>query len=211
LQQLVGYLRHSGRDGNVVVEAARDPKPTLIHFGFGGPASALHKIRPIGRAVEGRDASEDVFAPIRWRCLRNSYVMDAMRAPKHLYVLAAGLLITVAYLFSVSGFLYALCVAALMIVVVAYLFSLNYLMDYLRRFHTATWAHLGRPSFSTIAEHTANPSRFVQSGLLTLRFIFSTGYKSLEDERLNQLIWLIRILLACGVAGTIVLGISETK
>lgn len=134
-----------------------------------------------------------------------------VRAPKHLYVLAAGLLIAVAYLFSVSGFLYALCVAALMIVVVAYLSSLNYLMDYLRRFHTATWALLGRPSFPAIAEHTANPSRFVQSGLLTLRFIFSTGYKSLEDKRLNQLIWLIRILLVCGVVGTIVLGISQTK
>src|SRR5215470_3538289 len=105
-----------------------------------------------------------------------------MRAPKHLYVLAAGCLIAVAYLFSVSGFFYALSVAALMIVVVAYLFSINYLMDYLRRFHTATWTQLGRPSFSTIAEHTANPSRFVQSGLLAMRFIFSAGHKSLEDE-----------------------------
>lgn len=134
-----------------------------------------------------------------------------MRAPKHLYVLAAGLLIAVAYLFSASGFLYALCVAALMIVVVAYLFSLNHLMDYLRRFHTSTWAHLGRPSFPTIAEHTSDPSRFLRSGFLTLQFIFSSGYKSLEDERLNQLIWLIRILLVCGVVGTIVLGISQTK
>ena len=83
-----------------------------------------------------------------------------MRAPKQLYVFAAGWLIAVAYLFSVRSFLYALCVAALAIVLVAYLFSLNYLMDYLRRFHTATWAHLGRPSFPT-TEHTANPSRFV--------------------------------------------------
>src|SRR5215467_5248285 len=111
-----------------------------------------------------------------------------MRAPKHLYILAAGWLIAVAYLFSIS-----------------------YLMDYLRRFHTATWAELGRPSFPAIAEHTANPSRFVQSGLLTLRFIFSTGYKSLGDERLNQLILLIRILLVCGVVGTILLGILQTK
>ena len=134
-----------------------------------------------------------------------------MRAPKHLYVLAAGWLIAVAYLFSVGGFFYALCVAALMIVVVAHLFSINYLMDYLRRFHTATWAELGRPSFPAIAEHTANPSRFVQSGLLTLRFIFSTGHKSLEDERLDQLILLIRILLVCGVVGTIVLGILQMK
>ena len=139
-----------------------------------------------------------------------------MRASKHLYALAAGGLITAAYLFSVGPFLYALYVAALIAVMVAYLFSLNYLMDYLRRFHTATWAHLGRPSFpTTIAEHTANPSRFVQSPLLTPRFIFGTGYKSLEDERLNQLIWLIRILLVCGVVGTIVyvlvLSISQTK
>jgi hypothetical protein len=132
--------------------------------------------------------------------------MDPMRAPKQLYVFAAGWLIAVAYLFSARGFLYALYVAALAIVVVAYLFSLNYLMDYLRRFHTATWARLGRPSFPTIAEHTANPSRFVQSGFLTLRFILTPGYKSLEDERLNQLIWLIRILLVCGAVGTIVLG-----
>jgi len=132
-----------------------------------------------------------------------------MRAPKYLYVFAAGWLIAVAYLFSVRSFLYALCVAALAIVLVAYLFSLNYLMDYLRRFHATTWAHLGRPSFPTIAEHTANPWRFVQSGFLTLWFILSTEYKSLEDERLNQLIWLIRILLVCGGIGTIV--ISQTK
>jgi hypothetical protein len=130
--------------------------------------------------------------------------MDPMRASKHLYALAAGGLITAAYLFSVGPFLYALYVAALIAVMVAYLFSLNYLMDYLRRLHTATWAHLGRPSFPTIAELTANPSRFVRSRLLTRRFIFGTGYKSLEDERLNQLIWLVRILLACGVVGTIV-------
>ena len=102
-------------------------------------------------------------------------------------------------------------VTALMIDVAAYLFSLNHLMDYLRRFHPTTWAHLGRPSFPTIAEHTANPSRLVQSGLLTLWFTFGTGYKSLEDERLNELIWLIRILLICGVVGTIVLGISQAK
>jgi hypothetical protein len=64
------------------------------------------------------DPSEDVFATIRWRRLRNPYMTDPMRAPKHPYVLAAGMLITVAY-FSVGGFLYALCVAALMIVVEA--------------------------------------------------------------------------------------------
>src|SRR5262249_48135403 len=131
-----------------------------------------------------------------------------MRAPKYLYVFAAGWLIAVAYLFSARSLLYALCVAALAIVLVAYLFSLNYLMDYLRRFHMATWAHLGRPSFPTIAEHTANPSRFAQSGFLTLRFILSTEYKSLEDKRLNQLIWLIRILLLCGVVGTIVIPLA---
>lgn len=134
-----------------------------------------------------------------------------MRPPKFLYVLAAGFLVVEVYLFLVSGFLYALCAAAFMIVIVTYLFSLNYLMGYLRHFHMATWAHLGRPSFPTIAEHTANPSRFVRSGFLTLKFIFSTEYKSLEDERLNQLIWLIRILLVLGVVGTIALGIAQAK
>jgi len=134
-----------------------------------------------------------------------------MRAPKWLYALAAGVLICSGYLFAVSGFLHALHVAALNIVIVAYLFSVNYLMDYLRRFHTPTWAHLGRPSFPTIAEHTANPWRFVGSGAATLRFVVSAGYKSLEDERLNQLILLIRMLLVCGGVGIIVLGISQTK
>jgi hypothetical protein len=137
--------------------------------------------------------------------------MDPMRAPIWLYVLAAGMLITAAYLFSVRSFFYALCFATQMIVLVAYLFSVNHLMDYLRRFHTATWVQLGRPSFPTIAEHTANPSRFVQSGFLTAQFIFSTGYKSLKDERLNQLIWLVRILLVCGAIGMIVLGMSQAK
>ena len=32
-----------------------------------------------------------------------------------------------------------------------------------------------------------------------------------NGERLNQLIWLIRILLVCGVVGIIALGISQTK
>jgi hypothetical protein len=108
-----------------------------------------------------------------------------------------------------SSVLYALYVVALGLVVVAYLFSLNYLTDYLRRFHTATWAHLERPSFPTMIEHMAAPSRFVRSGFLTLRFVFGTGYKSLEDERLNRLIWSIRALLAFGVVGTIALGISQ--
>lgn len=132
-----------------------------------------------------------------------------MRAPIWLYALAAGMLIAAAYLFSVRSFFSALCVAAEMFLLVAYLFSINYLMDYLRRFHVTTWANLGRPSLPTIAEHTANPWRFVQSGLLTLQFIFSPGYKSLKDERLNLLIWSVRALLVCAVVGMIVLSNSQ--
>jgi len=158
------------------------PTATLIHFGFGGAGERAAQIRPIGRAVEGRDASEDVFAPIRWRCLRNSYVMDAMRAPKtslcpcrrvahHCGVFVFGKRLS----------LCALCRRAddrrCSVFVLAKLFdglSKAFSHGYMGTFRT--------PSFSTIAEHTANPSRFVQSGLLTLRFIFSTGYKSLEDN-----------------------------
>jgi hypothetical protein len=131
--------------------------------------------------------------------------MDPMRAPIWLYLLAVGMLTTAAYLFSVRSFFYALCDATLMIMVVAHLFLVNHLMGCLRRFHPATWVNLGRPAFPTIAEHSANPWPFVQSGFLTMQFIFSTGYKSLEDKRLNQLILLIRILLVCAVVGMIVL------
>jgi hypothetical protein len=128
-----------------------------------------------------------------------------------LYLLAAGLLTTAVYSFSVRSFFFAFCWAAEVVVVVVHLFLVNHLMRYLRRFHPTTWVDLGRPSFPTIAEHSANPWPFVQSGFLTMQFIFGTGYKSLQDERLNRLIWLVRILLVCAAVGMIVLGNSQPK
>ena len=136
--------------------------------------------------------------------------MDRMRAPTWLYALAAGKLVMAAYLVSARGSFYELFFAVQTIVIVTYLFAVNYLMNHLRRFHTAAWLSLGRPSFPTMAEHTANPWQFVQSGFLTMQFTFSAGYKSLEDERLNQQIWLIRVLLVGGAASMIVLATSQT-
>jgi hypothetical protein len=129
-----------------------------------------------------------------------------MRAPIWLYVLAAGMLIAPLHLVWTGHSFYALCVEAETLVVVAHLFSVNHLMGHLRRFHPTTWAYLERPSIPTIAEHSANPWPFVQSGILLTQFVLSTQYKSLRDERLNQLIWLVRILPVCQGVGMYVLS-----
>jgi hypothetical protein len=104
---------------------------------------------------------------------------------------------------------YILLVTTLMFVVVAYLGSIFYLIGYLRRFHTPTWAQLGRPAMPTIAEHASNPWPFVRSGFLTMGFIFGRQFRALDDARLNRLVWTVRMLLIVGVLGTIILALAS--
>jgi len=129
-----------------------------------------------------------------------------MQAAKYLYVLAAGSLIFIAYLFSVSSFLYALYAAIVSIAVIAHLFLVIYLISYLRRFHNEAWVSLGCPSLPTSAELSANPLPFVLSGILTMIFIFGAEYKSFNDNRLNRLIWLERFVILFGIVASIALS-----
>lgn len=132
-----------------------------------------------------------------------------MRAPVQLNFLAAGALVAAAYFFWARSFVFALSATAELSVVVAYLFSVNHLVVYLRRSHATTWVSLGRPSFSTLVERSADPLSLAQTGMLTMRFIFGTEHESLEDERLSRAIWLVRVLLVSGVVGLIVVRIVQ--
>jgi hypothetical protein len=101
------------------------------------------------------------------------------------------------------------CIVALL-VVAAYLASLAYLMRYLRRVHTATWADLGRPSFPGFSADLDERMRFARSGFVTLQFVlFSNRYKLLGDAKVSATIPLIRLLAVVFVpilVITIVLG-----
>ncbi len=87
----------------------------------------------------------------------------------------------------------SLCVILAFSVIMLYLAAVTYLMDYLRRSHTTTWVDLGQPRMT--ADRASEDSfGFAQAGFATLGFVFSTRYRSLKDNQLNRLIWLIRIL-----------------
>ena|SRR5215475_1300138 len=92
--------------------------------------------------------------------------------------------------------MYVLLAVSLFLLVMAYLASVVYLMNYLRRVHTATWAQLGRPSFPPFSADVDERMRFAKAGFLTLWFIFSSRYKTLADAQLNSLVWRIRLLSA---------------
>jgi uncharacterized BrkB/YihY/UPF0761 family membrane protein len=90
--------------------------------------------------------------------------------------------------------------ALLMTLAIVYLGSLAYLAHYLRRVHTALWIELGSPRFSPSWAHD-NRLEFLRSFWNVLRFIFSDRYKSLPDQQIPSLIWLIRgsFLLTIGL------------
>lgn len=79
----------------------------------------------------------------------------------------------------------------LMTVTIVYLGSLAYFVHYLSRVHTALWIELGSPRFSPSWAHD-NRLEFLRSFWNVLRFIFSDRYKSLADQQIPSLIWLIR-------------------
>lgn len=85
------------------------------------------------------------------------------------------------------------CVAAL---VGVYLATVGYFMKYLERVHRDTWLELGSPSIIL--------NNSIQNGLLTLRFLFSGRYRTLNDPKLAKLVWGIRTLLLLCVAGIFV-------
>jgi hypothetical protein len=75
-------------------------------------------------------------------------------------------------------------IAALILI---YLAVVGYFMNYLKRAHREIWLGLGSPSIIL--------NNSIGNGFLTLRFLFSGKYKTLNDPKLAYLVWGIRALL----------------
>ena len=71
-------------------------------------------------------------------------------------------------------------------IVVIYLASAGYLMHYLKTARHETWMNLGSPSIIL--------NNSIWNGFLTLRFLFGSKYRALNDPKLAKLIWGIRAL-----------------
>jgi hypothetical protein len=89
--------------------------------------------------------------------------------------------------------------AAMMLALVAYLAAFAYLLTYLRRVHTATWANIGRPTITMGYWGSTDPLKLARTGILLFRFVFGRQYRDLGDSHLARLIWLIRSCLALGI------------
>jgi hypothetical protein len=87
--------------------------------------------------------------------------------------------------------IYLSSAAVLMTLAIVYIGSLVYLVHYLRRVHAALWIELGSPRFSSSWAHN-NRLEFLRSFWNVFRFIFGNRYKSLADQQIPSLIWLIR-------------------
>ena len=87
--------------------------------------------------------------------------------------------------------------------IVIYLGSIGYLMRYLRIVYTMLWVDLGSPILPwTFSKNRtwANPSGVPpDGGLGILRFVFSNQYKNIDDSKLANLIWLVRISFVAGI------------
>jgi hypothetical protein len=80
-----------------------------------------------------------------------------------------------------------------------YLGSLAYLMKYLRLVYTDLWVDLGEPTLPwTFSKNRTwlNPlGASPDGGLGILRFVFSNRYKTIDDSKLANLIWVVRASL----------------
>ena len=98
---------------------------------------------------------------------------------------------------------------ATMLTILIYLGSIGYLMRYLRRVYTMLWVDLGEPTLpGTFSEKRtpANPFGYLSDGGWgMLRFVFSNQYKTADDPKLANLIWVVR---ASFVASGILIAIQ---
>jgi hypothetical protein len=69
---------------------------------------------------------------------------------------------------------------------VIYMASVGYLMRYLKNAHHETWTSLGSPSLIL--------NNSIRNGFLSLRFLFGSKYRTLNDPKLTKLIWGTRAL-----------------
>ena len=94
------------------------------------------------------------------------------------------------------------------VITVIYLGSSGYLMRYLRIAYTMLWVDLGSPTLSwTFSKNRtlANPLEALpDGGLGILRFIFSNRYKDIDDSKLANLIWVVRISFVASIVMIII-------
>jgi len=77
-------------------------------------------------------------------------------------------------------------------VALIYMASVGYLMRYLKDAHHQTWLDLGSPSVFL--------NNSIRNGLLTFGFLFGGKYRTLNDQKLNRIIWGTRALFVLFVA-----------
>jgi hypothetical protein len=94
------------------------------------------------------------------------------------------------------------------VIIVIYLGSIGYLMRYLRVVYTMLWVDLGSPTLPwTFSKNRtwANPlGAPPDGGLGILRFIFSNRCKDIDDSKLANLIWVVRISLVASIVMVII-------
>lgn len=71
-------------------------------------------------------------------------------------------------------------------IAITYMASVGYLMNYLKNAHHKTWIDLGSPSIIL--------NNSIRNGLLTFGFLFGSKYRTLNDQKLNKMIWGTRAL-----------------
>ena len=87
--------------------------------------------------------------------------------------------------------------------VLTYLGANNYLITYLRRVYTATWAELGGFTLWDARRKRINSDliNWYFAGMRTLGFVlFSNQYKAVQDRKLTSLIWLVRASFVLSLA-----------
>ncbi len=71
-------------------------------------------------------------------------------------------------------------------IAITYMATVGYLMNYLKNAHRKTWIDLGSPSIIL--------NNSIRNGLLTVGFLFGSKYRTLNDQKLNRMIWGARAL-----------------
>ena len=87
-----------------------------------------------------------------------------------------------------------------MAVVIIYNGLVLYLLRYLKNTYNPLWLELGSPSFL---------NNSILNGIRVLGFLFGNRYKSLNDPKLANLIWIIRglFLIFCFAFAALIFGI----
>lgn len=107
-----------------------------------------------------------------------------------------------------SGLYSNVVLAAAITVIFLYLWRVKYLVDYMRRAHTATWEKLGRPVFGQ--PPSVNTTGNIGALIALSDFILvSRQHRSLGDAALTRQLWQLRALFVIGFVLMLVAAIVD--